>query len=871
MARLPWRRRGDADTTKAAPAGATMVPLGEVIAAVTQQATTPTTVGDAEPLQRPEEWFRVPFNPGQPLYPQPINPTRQDTHRAEPRVWEYPVSWNLRYSSNKLIPWKTLRDAADAPIVRQCIKTRQKALTGLDWDVTISQDAINDLKKQGASTAEATDALRQKLAPEIDRLAAFWRRPDAQQGLNFASWLWQLMEEQLVLDAVAIYPRYTYGRDLLGLRTIDGSTIKPLLDADGARPEPPFPAYQQILYGFPRGEYVAEVDTDGIVEPGMTADQLIYQRREVRVWTPYGFSPVEQALVDVDLYLKRHGWMRSEYDDGVTPEMVLKNLGTNQWTPQQTLEYERDYNDQQAGQTAQRMRARVLPPGLEPAQLANIPERYKAEYDLHLIKLVASHFDVPITELGFSEAKGLGSSGWSEGQESVNYRGGTLPDAKWWGSLLTEIQRIHLGAPAELEFKFLGLDEEDEQIADQVSEARVKSGRLTVNEDRDRLGLPRFDIPEADIPLVMTGRSVIPLEGAIAAAEAAAKPPAPGGGPGGPGGAPEQNPGDEGDQGDQGDEGEQQAKAELATFRKWARKRTAPGRPFEFTADRDVLLTLAPDLADDGRVAFKDGGGGDPKAGPDWPAWERDEALAAIYARKLRKALVDAVGTDRLAQAWLAVRVGADTGEADAIAWLADRGLQRAIEDALRSVLGDAWTEAWAAGEASARAVLAHLVVDWGGWAPGNPAAARELIGGAQALEDLLAHYGIDRIKSIARTRLGELAARLGEALRDGWSSDRLARELRGVLNDPRMAGTVAQTEISRASSEASLNTYRQQGVAAVEWLISPSNVCIVCEQNADASPVRLGQPFPSGDEIPPAHPNCRCAPMPVLTFDPLV
>ncbi|MGH3382678.1 MAG: hypothetical protein ACRDP6_48915, partial [Actinoallomurus sp.] len=512
MPRFPWSRR-DAQTDKAAPSGATMVPLGDVIAAMTRQATTPTETGHAIPMPRPEDWFSLPFNPGQPLDPAAINPTRTDTGRAEPRVWEYPVSWNLRQTDTRLIPWKTLRDAADGPIVRQCIEARQRNLTGLDWDVTISQDAINDLKKAGASTAEATDALRERLAPEIDRLTAFWRRPDPQQGLNFTAWLWQLMEEQLVLDAVAIYPRQTYGGDLIGLRGIDGSTIKPLLDSDGARPEPPWPAYQQILYGFPRGEFNAEVDPGGHVEPGMAADQLVYQRRNVRLWTPYGLSPVERALVDIGLYLKRHGWMRSEYDDGVTSEMVLKNLGTTGWTAQQTLEYEREYNDSLAGQTAQRMRARVMPPGMEPMLLNGIPERYKPDYDLHLIKLVASHFGVPITELGFSEAKGLGGSGWSEGQESVNYRGGTLPDAKWWGALFTEIQRIHLAAPPELEFKFLGLDEEDEGEADKLAESRVKTGRLTVNEDRDRLGLPRFDIPEADTPMVMLSREIVPLEG----------------------------------------------------------------------------------------------------------------------------------------------------------------------------------------------------------------------------------------------------------------------------------------------------------------------------------------------------------------------
>ena len=32
-----------------------------------------------------------------------------------------------------------------------------------------------------------------------------------------------------------------------------------------------------------------------------------------------------------------------------------------------------------------------------------------------------------------------------------------------------------------------------------------------------------------------------------------------------------------------------------------------------------------------------------------------------------------------------------------------------------------------------------------------------------------------------------------------------------------------------------------------------------VCEGNADDGPIAVGETFSSGDERPPAHPNCRC------------
>jgi hypothetical protein len=70
--------------------------------------------------------------------------------------------------------------------------------------------------------------------------------------------------------------------------------------------------------------------------------------------------------------------------------------------------------------------------------------------------------------------------------------------------------------PRELEFKFLGLDEEDDPGADDVEGKRQAYGVKTLNERRDDLGLPRYDFPEADMPMIITGRGVVFLEGSSA-------------------------------------------------------------------------------------------------------------------------------------------------------------------------------------------------------------------------------------------------------------------------------------------------------------------------------------------------------------------
>ncbi|MEV0968505.1 ADP-ribosyltransferase [Microtetraspora glauca] len=854
------RRRRRPQVTKAAGQalqGRVVTFTPEQVQALMQGQGASQTV---QPMPRPEEWFRAPFGPGTPLVPSPINAPRPDTGRPEPRLWDYPVSWNLQTGGQRLVPWATLRAAADAPLIRQCIQVRKRGITDLGWDITINQSAIEAAQAEGTSRAEAEAGLRDKLAGDIARLVDFWACPDRGNGFELADWLGSLLEEHLVLDAVAIYPRMTYGGDLFAVELLDGSTIKPLLDERGGRPLPPYPAYQQLVHGFPRGEWTADAGEDGEVS-GFPADQLVYKRYTVRTWTPYGYSPTEQALIDMDIYLKRLAWMRDEYTPGVQPEAFMENTGTVQWTPEQLREYERAFNDDVS---SNRSRWRFLPPGLTPTDSRDQNERYKPDYDLHLIKLVTSHFGVTLPELGFSEAKGLGSSGWSEGQEAVQHRQSVLPTARWLEALLTGISRKFLGMPAELEFTFLGLEDQDEEVADKVAAERVKSARMTLNEDRDRLGLPRFAIPEADKPAIHTASGPIFLEGTLAAQEAgreAAERMAREGGQ--PGGQNPPKPGPDQEQPEDTSGDTAKAAAEVETFRRWARKRVEPGRRFEFETDRALILALAPDLADDDRVTWKAAGPA-PKAR--WAGWEHDEALAAHYAPLIADALAGAVDAEQLAADWAAARGLKAADPSDARNWLDGQGIFGRLRSALSRVLRRLWTEAWHLGSRSAQAAATHQPVDWGEWTPGDADAAARLYSGHRGLQDLLDRDGIATIRSISATRMNDLAAILSEGLGEGWSVDRTTREIRGLLSNRERAEMIATTEIARAVSTASLDRYEEAGLEFVEWDTAyDARVCAICKENEDAGPVRIGQPFPGGTFAPPQHPHCRCAPQPVL------
>ena len=73
----------------------------------------------------------------------------------------------------------------------------------------------------------------------------------------------------------------------------------------------------------------------------------------------------------------------------------------------------------------------------------------------------------------------------------------------------------------------------------------------------------------------------------------------------------------------------------------------------------------------------------------------------------------------------------------------------------------------------------------------------------------------------------------------------------------------IARTEISAASNQGALGAYTQAGVEQIEWaVVDPQDED--CLDN-DGQIVKIGDSFNSGDTEPPVHPNCECTTLPVF------
>jgi len=452
----------------------------------------------------------VPFGPGIPITPGAINPVNPVTGRPEPRRYEYQVAQNINITETRNVPFKTLRSAAEQiDILRRCVEVIKGKISGLEWDIVLGQDASEKIMSEsGGDHVRAMVKARQDFNDEIYRLKTFWENPDKSNGLTFTDWLNIALEEILVIDGLAIWPQKTVGGELYGLQILDGATIKPMLDDRGMRPMPPQAAYQQILYGFPRAEFSANSD-DPKADGEFTSDDLAYLVRNRRTTSVYGFSPVERALPLADIYLRRQQWIRAEYTDGVLPELMFSTDATWGTNPDLLRAWENILNDDLAGQTEQRKRARLLPTGITPIVNEAYGEKFKDTLDDFLIASICGHFGVQPTEIGYSpKGGGLGGKGFEEGKANSAELVGVQPIVNWLNKMLTNLSYTYLGMPRELEFKLMVSKSQENESSARKAQIEVTSAGKTVNERRSELGLPLLDTPQADMPILVSGSGV---------------------------------------------------------------------------------------------------------------------------------------------------------------------------------------------------------------------------------------------------------------------------------------------------------------------------------------------------------------------------
>lgn len=767
------------------------------------------------------DWFG-PLNPMTPIAPPDV----------KGRILDYPVGYNLNVQprSYQAVTFPMLRAFADSfDLLRIIIETRKDQMAKMTWNI-VPRD--KSMRKRGA-----------KVPPEMaDRCTAieeFFLMPDKENFWD--DWLRMLLEDLFVIDAPTLYRRRTFGGEIYAYQALDGGLIKRVIDDWGNTPVAPVPAYQQILKGYPAVDY--------------TTEELIYRPRVKRTNQIYGFSPVEQILMTINIGLRRQTWQLESFTEGNIPEALIGTPDT--WTPDQVRQFQDWFDASLQGNTAERSRARFVPGGVAKGYVPTKPTELFGQAEEWLARVVCHAFSISpqpfVAQMNRATAETAQETAVSEG---------LAPIQSWVRSLMNSILITDFAAP-DLEFVWEDGEELDPKVKSDIVNTEHSAGRLTYNEARREMGDDPYDHPDADRPMFKTAAGYVPIfltkeeqdaKDAAAAAISGAVPPGDeevdeNGDPLDPGG--EGLGGDDG-----GGEGKPPPPAEKLA-KGVAETGTSPFPVAHVHGDACNVLAKA------GKVTA-------PRATDKFPHPLRP--LARKAEKKLSYAMYDAL--QRLKQSVVEqVKYGLHAGnvqKADDDDLYDGFDLDKFLDDLDLSALAMSADELDAAmaavGSDSGRIALSQI--------------------GQRASSDELTNVVNQRALDYARDRAADLVSfdddmdpllaestrdMIRAAIADGIEANLSTGEIGDILEEnyafsEERADTIAATEITSANSMGALASYEEAKAAGVNvkksWLVL-EDACDVCQENADAGAIDLDEDFPSGDPAPGAHPHCRCVLVP--------
>jgi hypothetical protein len=850
-----------------------------------------TTIGQAVPMPRPGfteggGGFGAMLGPAAPLLPAPIDVVLDDSGRALPRKYEYQTAINLNITQTE-VPFQILHSLAEqCDVIHRAIEIRVGDIVKQQPSWTLSDQAISTImEEENCSHARAALIGRERFGDEINRLNEFWQNPYVASDRTFSEWITESLWQVFTYDQWCVYPRYNFKGNVLGFDVIDAPTIKILLNNRGDVPSPPEPAYQQVLWGFPRGEFIASPEADGEFYSGTgrdkeyLTDQMSVFIKNRRTWSPYGYSPVEEAIPAASLYLNRQAWMNSEYQNGSMP-MTFMKTNSQELDIHKLAEFERILNGRLTGNTAERHRIKVLPDGFDPVAMPEMADRFKSDYDEYIIKRISSIFGVAPAALGVVSRAGLGGGkGQMEGEQENVETVSTKPMADYIISCINSLSRRYLGASKNVTFVLndvkSSLDERNRAQALQVS---LFSGQKTLNDVQGELGQNLYDMPEADEPFIVAGSTVLFLKGMLTVDSSG------------------ETAGQTGQLNDQTQNQISQVEVYEDSSQSRVRESQAPkagvGKDIPAVGAPSQKEALADELKDFGRFVKSRHKNG---------KWRAFDFVS----------IPDSIG-DRLNEAGYFIAKGVTPMPDNMIDWATEivnseitdtpKGLltkrksiedlpgaqgKSEIENKYRTVIEIAlaagilgWEKALKQAMESMptmgadisavriivqQAIQHNVKVDSGDLANaigtmqseaaklGFDTAANSLKISPIKVGDKLQSI-LDKADADAKAIQGTTLSRIVEIITQGISSkasqSEISNLINGIINDPVRADMIAITETNRAYNEAVIESYQQAGVTTWMWE-AYEGACEICLSQEGEHIM--------GDPYPPAHPLCRC------------
>lgn len=388
------------------------------------------------------------FGPGQPL-----PPVAQEQAKGRAFDFQYGVNLQQKPRANEPVTFETMRSLADSyDLLRLIIETRKDQLVALPWAIKIRDDK---------STPERED---QKPDADAQAITEFLRFPD--QEHTWDTWLRMLLEDLFVIDAPTIYPRMNRGGGLYALELVDGATVKRILDSTGRTPVPPDPAYQQVIKGLPAVDY--------------SRDELLYLPRNPRTNRVYGYSPVEQIIMTVNIGLRRQLLQLDTFTSGTVPDALMST--PKEWSPQQIAEFQSYWDALLEGNSAERRKMRFVPGEMQATLLKQ--DSLKDDFDEWLARVVCFAFSVNPTPFLKQQNRATADNA---AEQAISE--GLTPLRRWVKNTLDLALAKYWQRP-DLEFAWADQEAPDPLEKAQIDKIYLDAGALHPDEVRADLGRP---------------------------------------------------------------------------------------------------------------------------------------------------------------------------------------------------------------------------------------------------------------------------------------------------------------------------------------------------------------------------------------------
>lgn len=752
------------------------------------------------------------FAPGAPLIPQTaLSPG------GMPRGWQFPVGYNISVQprSTEATSFDTLRNLA---MLYDGIQLCEQV-----WLDTVAKLNLQ-IKPRPEITAElGKSASDSKYSDKIRFYTDFFAMPDVGNGYDLKSWLRAAVRDQLQIDAVAIYVRRTRGGGVYSLELVDGSTVKPLIDPRGRRPLPPFPSYQQFIYGVPAGLY--------------TSEEMIYQRETTRTESIYGLSRVERIILRINQALRKENKDLARFTDGNTPPGILQPPDDgSQWTPETLLAYQEMWDALLAGNDQARSRIKVIQPG---SQLTTLQEQdIFVDFDRFLLNVTAACYSMTMADLGFTENVNKSSG---ESQQNVFYRRAVQPLMDRYATLFTFVLR-HYFNENDLVVTWSGFEESEDFNAMAASYvALTNSGITSPTTAAHMLNLPWSgdEIPN----FVLTKEGPTFLEDAadpgirkaandskLAGLQFAAA---------NPGGPPQTAQGEDDDESSESDN-TSPGKATKGNAKQQPAKKTPTrggksSNTMKGSASKATPLQPG-DNASKGRASKTKrniGDDDDKESDPGRispiiqrgtkPAWRPPSKAQQALESQMAKAIVEFAKHTKLSKDGVVVP-----------------------DDVPRETLLNDVTDMLHSAANEGRSIATSM-------------EQRGLISAAKNI----AGYAVQLVGNI----IDMISEKASDIISDIFGSGEVA-DLQGAIEEAEAelaewaenyADLVGDTEIHDMIEGTIADEMQSQGKTQKYW-VNDGEPCQRCIDNAEASPLPLDEAFPDGSTTAPGHPRCKCS-----------